>query len=337
MILVTGGTGFIGAHLLHVLLDRGNTIRAIHRKKSSFHIIERVFSFYKRKPSDIKKKIEWIGADITDIYSLEACFNGVSQVYHAAAIVSFQPADREKMMRVNIHGTANMVNMALEKQINKFCHVSSIAAIGRGENDKVIDENVVWKASKNNSNYAISKYGAEQEVWRGIAEGLSAIIVNPGIVLGPGEINSGSTKLIKTVENGLKFYTPGINGVVDVRDVVEIMVKLMQSEIGGERFVLTSENINYQTLFSYIAAQLHKPAPPYKATKWMGELAWRAEYLKSLLTGNKPLITKETARTAGNEYRYSANKVIDALDFEFRTVQQTITDSCRFYMDSKNI
>ena len=335
MVLVTGGTGFIGSHIIHYLLDKGYSVRAIKRPESSFHIIERVFSFYQSERSDIKNKIEWMDADITDIFSLETCFEGISDVYHAAAIVSFQPGDHGAMQRVNIQGTANMVNVAIEKKIRKFCHVSSIAAIGRADNESVIDENVVWKASRNNSNYATSKYGAEREVWRGIVEGLSAVIVNPSIVLGPGEINSGSTKLIRAVEKGLKFYTLGINGVVDVRDVAQIMIRLKESDIAGERFILSSENITYRTLFRYIAKELNKPEPLFKARKWMGELAWRGEYLRYLITRNKPLITKETARTANKIYKYSADKIKNTLGFQFRPVEQTIKDSCKFYLDSK--
>lgn len=333
MVLVTGGTGFLGSHLIYYLLDKGYSVRAIRREDSSPEILARVFKFYGKSSNDYKQKIDWVNADITDYYSLEDCLLGIEQIYHAAAMVSFQPGDNSRMQQINTQGTANLVNLAIEKNVRKFCHVSSIAAIGRSENDTIIDENVVWKSSRNNSNYAISKYGAEREVWRGLEEGLKAVIVNPGIILGPGEINSGSTRLIKTVEKGLKFYTPGINGFVDVRDVVEIMVRLMESDITAERFVLTSENLNYKTLFTYIANELHKPVPTLKAGRLLGEIAWRLEFLKSVFTGKKPLITKETSRTANREYIYSSEKVRRALNFQFRPVQQTIHDTCAYYLN----
>lgn len=333
MVLVTGGTGFLGSHLIYYLLEKGYSVRAIKREESSFEILNKVFKFYGKTPENFEQKIDWVIADISDYYSLEDCLSGIDHIYHAAAMVSFQPGDNKRMQKINMQGTANLVNLAVEKNISKFCHVSSIAAIGRAESNTIIDESVVWKSSRNNSNYAISKYGAEREVWRGIEEGLNAVIVNPGIILGPGEINSGSTKLIKTVEKGLKFYTPGTNGFVDVRDVVEVMVRLMESEINAERFILTSECLNYQTLFKYIANELHKPVPALKAGRLLGEIAWRSEYLKSVFTGRKPLITKETSRTANSEYIYSSKKVQNALNFQFRPVQQTIHDSCAYYIN----
>jgi nucleoside-diphosphate-sugar epimerase len=203
--------------------------------------------------------------------------------------------------------------------------------MGRAEESQIIDENITWKASRNNSRYAISKYGAEREIWRAMEEGLNAVIVNPSIILGPGEINSGSTKMIKTVENGLKFYTPGINGFVDVRDVTKIMIKLMELNISNERFVVSAENLNYKTLFSYIAKYLEKPAPKYEAKRWMGEIVWRMEYLRSQILGNKPLITKETARTAGNFYKYSNVKSKQLLNINYIPIEQSVKDACSFY------
>jgi len=277
-------------------------------------------------------KIEWIEGDILDVYSLDKMLEGISGIYHAAAMVSFQPGDGRNMQNINIKGTANLVNAALDKKIKKLCHVSSIAAIGRAENNKPINEKTIWKASKRNSNYAISKYGAEKEVWRGIEEGLNAIIVNPAIILGPGEISSGTGKMITTVLNGLKFYSTGINGFVDVRDVVKTMLRLMESDITGERFVVSAENLTYKDIFSFIAQYLNKPAPRFEVKQWMGEIAWRAEYIKGLFKNSKPLITKETAKTANNTYIYSNKKLIETLDFKFIPVTESIKDSCEYFL-----
>lgn len=331
MILLTGATGFLGSHLLYHLLKKGQKVRALRRIHSSFEILDRVFSFYTDDFQALKNQIEWVEADITDIYSLDSCLQGVTDVYHAAALVSFQPGSFNRMDQINVKGTANLVNACLERKIRKFCHVSTIAAIGRSENDRVIDENIVWKASRRNSNYAISKYGAEREVWRGIEEGLQAVIVNPSIILGPGEINSGSTRLIKTVANGLRFYTAGRNGFVDVRDVVSAMMMLMESDITGERFIVSSENLYYRELFGYIAAALNKAEPSYKAGKWMSEIYWRLEFLKSKLSGVKPLVTRETARTANNHYVYSGEKLCSRLDFVYMPINESIRDACNYY------
>jgi len=333
MVFVTGGTGFLGAHLLYHLLIKGDNVRALRRTKSNNALLLRVFGFYHEKPQQLIDKIEWIEGDLLDIYSLEDVLNGVSAIYHLGAMVSFQPHDRNQMMLTNIKGTANLVNIAIEKKIEKFCHVSSIAAIGRADNSKTIDEQTPWRASKRNSSYAISKYGGEREVWRGIEEGLNAVVINPSIILGPGEINSGSGKLISTILNGLRFYTSGINGYVDVRDVVKTMIILAESNISNERFVVSAENLLYKDLFEMISNKLEKSPPSYKASRFMGEIAWRYEYVKGKLTGTKPLITKETANTASNIYKYSNRKVVEQLNIQFIPIQQTINDACDYYLN----
>lgn len=336
MILVTGCTGFLGAHLVYHLLQKEEKIRVMKRGSSSFRIFDNVFKFYNSRREDYNHLLDWVDGDITDLFSLEDLMDEVSEIYHCAALVSFQPGDQQKMEIVNVKGTENMVNLALEKNIRKFCYVSSIAALGRAEKDQALDENVTWKASKSNSYYAVSKYAAEREVWRAIEEGLNAVIVNPSIILGPGEVNSGSTKLIKTVDNGLKFYTPGINGFVDVRDVVKIMIKAMDSDITSERFIVSSENLEYKILFEYIAQYLDKPAPKYKANKWMSEIVWRVEFVKSKITGIKPLITKETARTASNFYFYSNEKSIKILNHKYISIQDSIKDSCNYFLSNQD-
>ncbi len=332
MVFVTGGTGFLGAHLLYHLLKKGENVKALRRPESENDLLERVFGFYTGNAQELIDKIEWIEGDLLDIYSLEEVLNDVSTIYHSAAIVSFQPGDKNQMMHTNIRGTANLVNIAIEKKIKRFCHVSSIAAIGRADNSKTIDEQTTWRASKRNSSYAVSKYGAEREVWRGIEEGLNAVILNPSIILGPGEINSGSGKLIATILNGLKFYTSGVNGYIDVRDVVRAMIMLADSNISGERFVVSAENILYKNLFAMISGKLGKSPPTYKASKLMGEIVWRLEHIKGKLTGSKPLITKETANTAANIYKYSNKKIVDQLNFQFIPIQQTINEACDYYL-----
>ena len=335
MVFVTGGTGFLGSHLIFNLLSKGIQVRALKRADSRFDLISRIFAFYTDKPDDYLHKIEWVEGDILDIFTLEEALTGITDVYHTAAIVSFQPGEVKKMMQTNIAGTANLVNAALNSNVRKLCHVSSIAAIGRADNRKIIDENVVWKASKQNSNYAVSKYVAEREVWRGFEEGLKVVIINPSIILGPGEIDSGTGKMISTVLKGLKFYSSGINGFVDVRDVVNVMTQLMESDVSGERFVISAENISYKDLFSDIATALNRPVPRYKANKWTGELVWRLEYIKSLITGLKPLITEETAQTATNVYRYSNDKLVNQLKYTFMPVADSVKESCDYYLTMK--
>ena len=335
MILVTGGTGFLGSHLIYQLLREGKSIRALKRPESEFDLISRVFSYYNEDFHETKK-IEWIDGDLLDVVSIDKALDGITEVYHAGAMVSFQSDDKEKMMKINIEGTANLVNLALDHRVKKFCHVSSIAALGRAESNKILNEGIYWKASKKNSNYAVSKYGAEREVWRGMEEGLNTIIVNPSVILGPGEINSGIAKMIKMVLKGFKFYTSGINGFVDVRDVVKAMTILMKKEIYGERFIVSAVNLPYKQIFTWIASSLSHPAPTIAATPFLSQIAWRIEHLRKHITGSRPLITRETALTANNIYQYSNSKIIDELQFEFLPVETSIADAVEFYLKNNN-
>ena len=334
MILVTGGTGLVGSHLLQALAAQGNTVRAIKRLSGDTDMARQAFKLYSKEPEKDFSRVEWMEADLMDIFSLEEAMEGVEEVYHCAALVSFLPGDRKKLIRQNTEGTANLVNAALEKKIRKLCYVSSIAALGRPESmSDLIDEDLVWKTSKNNSIYAVSKYGAEREVWRGTAEGLDAVIVNPSIILGVAGKSGGSSRIFNTVWEGLKFYPPGKNGFVDVRDVVKAMILLMKSDIRNERFILNVDNIEYKKLFELIAAALGKPAPSIRVNQTLARLAWRIEKLRSMVTGIKPLITRETARTAVQHYEYSNEKIKKELGFEFTPIEETVGHFCRIFLN----
>jgi nucleoside-diphosphate-sugar epimerase len=295
-------------------------------------MIKRVFSLYSNDPEEMFGKIDWLEGDILDIFSLEEAMEGVEDVYHCAALVSFLPQDKKKLMRINTEGTANMVNAAIQMKIRKLCYVSSIAALGRPEHQSdLIDEKLVWKTSRHNSMYAVSKYGAEREVWRGTAEGLDAVIVNPSIVLGIAGSGMGSSRIFNTVWNGLKFYPPGKNGFVDVRDVSKAMILLMNCDIRNERFILNVDNIEYKRLFEMMSAAFGKQAPSIKVTALLSGLAWRLEKLRALATGVKPLITRETAHTAVQHYEYSNAKIQKALGFEFIPLEETVRHFCRVF------
>ncbi len=330
MILVTGGTGFVGSHLIYRLVANGNKVRAIKRENSSLDLVNRVFS--RNHTENLLTNIEWIKADVLDLFSLLDAFEGVSHVYHAAATVSFEPAEKELMMRINKEGTANVVNAALEKKISKLCFVSSIAALGRASDNKLINEDTHFSSSVKPSVYSISKFEAEREVWRGIHEGLNAVIVNPSIILGAGDWNSGSTQLFKTVYNGLKFYTSGSNGFVDVNDVVVAMIKLMESDVSGEQFIVSAENISYRQLFNMIAEALKVPAPKYLAGKVLSNIYWRALKVHSAITRKQPLVTKESARTAQQLYLYDNSKLLKTIEFKYIPVNQTINETAEIFL-----
>ncbi|MCL9806037.1 NAD-dependent epimerase/dehydratase family protein [Flavobacterium amniphilum] len=315
MILVTGATGLVGSHLVLQLVSQNLQVRALFRKEEARKRVLQVFSFYE-KP-DLYDKIEWVQADILDVPSLEAVFENVDQVYHCAALISFDPKDEEKLRKANIEGTANIVNLCIDFGVKKLCHVSSIAALGDLKDfESVTTEETEWNPEVHHNDYAISKYGAEMEVWRGHQEGLQVVVVNPGVILGPVFWTEGSGEIYDRVRKGLVFYTKGGSGFVTVDDVVNSMINLMQSEINGERFILVSETITYQDLTCLIAEKLKVNLPKIQAKKWMTELAWRLDYLLALF-GKKRTLSKSMARTLHTIEYYDNSKVKKNTGTEF--------------------
>lgn len=332
MILVTGGTGLLGAHLLLELSRKGQKIRALKRSESGLQAVKDIFSFYDAQNADeLFRRIEWVEGDVRDIFSLEDALKDVAYVYHCAAVVSFDPKDRDLMTSVNEKGTANLVNACLDEGVKKLCYVSSTAALGRTKNNELINEKTQWKNAPENSWYAITKYNAEREVWRGIEEGLPAVIVNPSVILGPADWNTGSSALFRNGSRGMLFYTTGGNAVVDVRDVVFAMLALMENEITEERFLVVGENLSFKSLFDKIAASYGKNPSRFKAGTILTGLAWRWEKLICRFSGRKALITKETARAAHNTYRYDHSKIKKATGMTFRSVDESIANAVKFF------
>ena len=333
MILVTGGTGLVGTHLLFDLTKSGKRVRVLKRSNSNVSNVKKVFSYYTSDVDSLLKNIEWVDADLLDVYSLMEAMEGVEEVYHCAAMVSFEKKHQEEMMKINIEGTANMVNAALEKGIKKFCHVSSIASIGRAERGGVTSEETPWKSSPENSNYSISKYGAEREVWRAAEEGLNVVIVNPSLILGGGNWTQSSSNMFTKGYKGIKFYSEGTNGFVDVRDVVAIMIKLMNSDISNQRFLLNGENASFRHYFDLIHEAFGKPKSSIKAGEFLTGFAWRAESVRALLTDAPPLITRETSLSANRKSSFSSEKFLKAFpDYKFIPLAQSVKDTCALYL-----
>ena len=329
MILVTGATGLVGSYLLYDLLKSDEPVRAIlHNHKS----LERTRDIFESLGGDAPKmleRIEWVKGDVLDVMLLAEAMQGIKKVYHCAAIVSFEPGDDKQMMKINVEGTANVVNAALEAGVVKLCHISSIAALGRTENSDVIDEKSQFKTNRYNSKYSLSKHLAEREVWRGTAEGLNAVIVNPSIILGYGHPDKGSTKMFTTIYKNSLFYGQGINGFVGVEDVVRAMIQLMESPVVNERFVVSAGDFSYREVFSMIARGFGKPEPKFPVPAPILELVWRFEWLRAKITRAKPLITKETARTSKGNYSYPTQKIKRILNFEFTPLEETINHTCQ--------
>ena len=325
-ILVTGGTGFVGAYIIRELIQKGYTVRAIRRDthKSPFYI-----------SSDILNKVEWVPGDILDIVSLEEAMKNIDAVVHAAAKVSFKKSDRAEMFRTNIEGTANVVNLALEAGIGKLVHISSVAALGRTKNGDTVTEEKKWEESATNTFYALSKYHAEMEVWRGMGEGLNVTVVNPSTILGYGDWNESSSAIFKNVFNEFPWYTTGINGFVDVADVARATVLLLEADIRGERFILNGDNWTFQQLFNEIATGFQKRLPYRRATPFLAALAWRLEKIKSLFTGKPGLLSRESARISQTKTYFNTAKIKKTLpDFTFTPLSTSIENACKGYLGS---
>ena len=324
-ILITGATGLVGSYLARTLLNHGFTnVVALRRATSNFNLLG-------GKENDLK----WEVGDLLDGDFLEKVIQEGDVLVHCAALVSFAKKDVELLESVNIDGTANLVNICLEKKVKQFIHVSSVAALGRVKSGSRINEETEWTDSSENSAYAISKHRAELEVWRGHAEGLKVAILNPSIILGGGYWNDGSTSIIGSTAKGIPFYPVGGTGFVDVRDVVKLILLLMTKEVDGERFICNGHNVSYKEVFQKLASELKAKVPSKPLPNILGSLAWRAAWLKSVFTGGTPMLTKETVRTSKFISIYD-NKKSTALGMEYRPLEDTFSDIGRVYQSGQS-
>lgn len=336
MILVTGGTGLVGSHLLLQIVKQGKHVRALRRNEKSVRKIQKAFSWYDRDVENLMQQIEWVDGNVLDLISLEKALKNVELVYHCAGKVSFDRRDRHSLLQVNQSGTANLVNAALEQGVRKICHLSSVSALGKTQQGETITENHFWKTSRQNSIYAISKYAAEREIWRGHEEGLEAVILNPSIIIGPGDWKSGSTRLFSTIWNGVPAYTSGIGGYVDVRDVASVMIQLMESDLSGQRYIISSENWSFENIITNIAKALNKKPPRLKLYPWMGEMGWMAEHLLRVF-GRTPTLTKEIARSAFHQFYYDNSKIKNAINYNFIPVDKAIAHTAQIFLEDHKL
>jgi dihydroflavonol-4-reductase len=324
MILVTGGAGLLGCSLINLLVEQNKNVVAIYNNR-----------VIKTSPN-----VTPIHCDILDIVTLTEIMLScnITEVYHCAALVSFAPNDLKKLYSINVEGTANVVNACLEAKIKKLIFVSSVAALGRIRPGETINETMQWTQETSNSIYGHSKHLAEMEVWRGAAEGLQVAVVCPSIIIGYSNWNSGSTKLFKSVYEGFPYYSIGVSGFVDVTDVALAMIKLMDSSAVDEKFIISAENLPYQTVLNHIADGFNKKHPHKKVTPFLAALSWRVEKLKSFFTKQSPLITRETAQTALTTVQYDNSKFLNQFpEFKYKKVSDTIAATCKKLLKNVNI
>lgn len=326
MILVTGGTGLVGSHLLFDLVRTNQKVRAIYRTKDSLETVRKVFSYTSSKEESDRlfQTIDWLQADITDVPSLENAFQGIKKVYHCAALVSFDSGKDTLLRKTNIEGTANVVNFCIKNDIEKLCFVSSIATLDKKPGDNIISETSHWNKENNHNMYAITKYGAEMEVWRASQEGVPVVIVNPGVIIGGGSWTSGSGRIFSRIQKGLNYYINKVTGFVGVEDVVRAMQQLMDSPIENDQFILVSENRSFRSIFEKVATVLGRQAPTKKLKSWMIYLGWFFQGIRSLFTGMEKNLTLNSAKTLSEESLYSNEKICSTLNFEFEPIDVVI-------------
>lgn len=318
MILVTGANGLVGSFLCKELVGKGYKVKALVRKNSDTSLLK-----------EIADNLEIHIGELNDVGSLLDAIEGVECIVHTAAIISFWKKRKDDMYQTNVEGTKNILDAALEKGVKKFIHISSVAAIGRKVSDSFITETNTWEESALNTNYAVTKHQAELEVFRAVEEGLDAVILNPSIILGPGLKGTSSVRLFEYVEQKNKFYTEGYLNFVDVRDVVDSILFFIENETpSGERFIVNAGTIRYKDFFDAIAQALNTEAPQIAARPWMRKLAWRVYALKSFLTGNEPLITKETASVSAHKFEYQSDKIKKTSNIRFKPLKESITWTC---------
>ena len=325
MVLVTGGTGLVGAHLLLNLAENEAAVRAIYREANSIEKTKSLFQLYQKE--HLFSRIDWVQSDIIDVSSLAIAFENIDYVYHCAGLISYDPNDEDLLRKINIEGTANIVNFCIEFQVKKLCHVSSIAALGNlGPNENQITEETEWSPESLHSDYSISKYGAEIEVLRGQQEGLSVVIVNPGVIFGAGFWNQGSGLFFAKIKKGFPFYTNGSTAYVGVTDVVKIMIQLMKSNIAGERFTVTAENLTFKEVIFSIAENLKAKKPKIEAKSWMTAIGWRLDWFVSTLFRTKRKLSKYSANSLHSSDFISNEKIKNALNFEFQSIDKVIRE-----------
>jgi nucleoside-diphosphate-sugar epimerase len=326
----------VGAHLLYELTNSGLRVKALRREQSNTGWVKKIFSYYSSRVDELFDQIEWVEGDILDYLSLEEALKGVTCIYHCAAIVSFHGDDNDMMLNNNVKGTGNLIDAAIHNGVMQFCHVSSIAALGKTQDGSEITEETYWTPSKRKSGYSLSKFFSEMEVWRGIEEGLDAVIVNPSIIMGPGNWEIGSPKLFQSIWKGLNYYTKGISGFVDVRDVVKAMILLMDDnqfeQVKNQRFILNAGNLSYQDFFNKIADGLNKPRPRSFASDIKLHIAWRMAKAASFFTGKRPVITREAVSGTNQKNHYSGEKITRTIGFEYRSLDSSIADIAEIFL-----
>ena len=314
LFFITGCNGLVGSYIARKLLIEGAQVSALKRKDSSLEHIK-----------DIADKITWYEGDILDILSIEKPIKEADFVVHCAGFVSFFSQDYPKMHKVNVEGTANIVNTCLKFGYKKLLYISSVAALGINAQQEVVDETQEWDDANMISKYGYTKFMGETEVWRGHSEGLDVIVVNPSVVFGRGEWGRSSLALIKYAFSSPMFYPTGDINFIDARDLADIIYKLIEGKIYNERFILSAGKTSYFNFMEIISKQIGKKTPKFAFNTTIAFFALQLVRIIAFFKGTRPMLSKEIINMTFRKTRFSNDKVIKRLDFRFRKLQDTIS------------
>tara|TARA_R110002051_G_scaffold143507_4_gene216455 strand:- start:4850 stop:5857 length:1008 start_codon:yes stop_codon:yes gene_type:complete len=332
MVLVTGGTGLVGSHLLLQLTQDNTDVRALYRSAEKFEKVKKIFGYYSNDATSLFNKIDWVLGDLLDLPSLETAFENITQVYHCAAFISFNPQDFKILERINREGTANIVNLCIGTAVKKLCYVSTIGTIGRTITSEVSNEETDWSRQHTNP-YAITKYLAEMEVWRGAQEQLQTVIVNPGVILGPGFWESGSGTFFKTAAKGYPYYPPGGSGFIAVSDVIKIMIELMNADINSERYILVADNFTYKEILGKISSAMGKKPPFIPLKIWQLHFGKLANQARKMITGKTRTITNSTIYGLKYPTTFDNSKIKNAIGFTFKSIEDEINFTSNLFIE----
>ena len=335
MILVTGSTGLVGAHLLLKLTQEQDKVRATCRANSNLERVRNLFISQHPLGAQLYEKIDWVEADLLNLPQLEEAFVGIKRVYHCAALISFDPRDFRKLKSINVRGTANVVNLCLAFKIEKLCYASSIAVFSHNDGKSPITEENEWAGAA--SVYGLSKYLAEMEVWRGAQEGVPVVIVNPGVIIGPGFWFQGSGSLFRAAARAPKYFLPGSTGFITIKDTIEIMTELMDSDIQNERYILVSRNLSFESLMKMLAEGFQLNPPVKKLSNWQLDLLWRLDWLRCNFNGKRRRLSRKQANSFKTPVFYSNTKIKNTLGYEFEDLEQVISQCCQLYKSEVGI
>jgi nucleoside-diphosphate-sugar epimerase len=335
MILVTGATGFLGAHILYQLVSRGERVKALFRHPEKQMCAMKIFRSHSQNIDKVWNNIQWVQGDILNYFQVTELLNDVTEVYHVAGLISLSDRNYKQLHQVNVLGTANMVNASLERGVKKFCYVSSIATLGESSDSELIDESATWNPGGGTSSYAISKMGGEMEVWRGVHEGLSAFIVNPSVIVGPGMWVGNSSQLMDAIYRGLTYYPPGSSGYVDVRDVAKAAIQLMESNHFGERFIITAENLSHYQVLCYLALAMNRALPSRKITPLGVRVFLAYEGFRKFFTGIPPRMTRRAFEMASSRLMYSGEKLFRTIGMKYLAIEESCRETANLYLQDR--